>query len=194
MVAPDRQKERLYEVGYKKPPKATQFKPGDRGNPKGRPRGSLNQKTIIETVLAQKLPVRKGDKTVKLPALQVIAETFTVKAAQGDHRALNAVVNLASKSGTWGADRGSPVSSPPAEAATAAREVRPSDRWVESLDDSRLSEEEKIELSKLAERIDSGGDVMALSGDDFVRLKELVNKGRSKDAGPQADDELDQAA
>ena len=27
-----------YEVGYKKPPKATRFKPGLSGNPKGRPR------------------------------------------------------------------------------------------------------------------------------------------------------------
>lgn len=27
-----------YEVGYGRPPKATQFKPGQSGNPKGRPR------------------------------------------------------------------------------------------------------------------------------------------------------------
>lgn len=27
-----------YEVGYKKPPKATQFKKGESGNPKGRPK------------------------------------------------------------------------------------------------------------------------------------------------------------
>src|SRR5215213_6143909 len=29
-----------YEVGYRKPPRHTQFKPGQSGNPKGRPRQS----------------------------------------------------------------------------------------------------------------------------------------------------------
>jgi len=28
------------EVGYKRPPKATRFKPGQSGNPKGRPKGT----------------------------------------------------------------------------------------------------------------------------------------------------------
>lgn len=28
----------MNEVGYKKPPKASQFKPGQSGNPKGRPK------------------------------------------------------------------------------------------------------------------------------------------------------------
>ena len=30
-------KKKDYEIGYKKPPKHTQFKPGQSGNPKGRP-------------------------------------------------------------------------------------------------------------------------------------------------------------
>ena len=38
-------------VGYKRPPRATQFKPGQSGNPKGRTKGSLN----IANVLAQTL-------------------------------------------------------------------------------------------------------------------------------------------
>ena len=29
-----------YEVGYRKPPKHSQFKPGQSGNPNGRPRGA----------------------------------------------------------------------------------------------------------------------------------------------------------
>jgi len=33
-----------YEVGYKKPPKNTRFKPGKSGNPSGRPKGSKNKK------------------------------------------------------------------------------------------------------------------------------------------------------
>jgi hypothetical protein len=36
-------------------------------------------------------------------------------------------------------------------------------------------------LSRLAEVIDLGGDVTALSTSDFERLKQIVNKGRGKD-------------
>ena len=41
-----------YEVGYGKPPKSGQFKPGQSGNPKGRPKGAKNFKTELATVLA----------------------------------------------------------------------------------------------------------------------------------------------
>jgi hypothetical protein len=36
-----------YQVGYGKPPKHTQFKPGKSGNPQGRPKGTKNLKTDL---------------------------------------------------------------------------------------------------------------------------------------------------
>ena len=36
-----------YKVGYKRPPVSTRFKPGSSGNPKGRPKGQRNFKTIM---------------------------------------------------------------------------------------------------------------------------------------------------
>ena len=32
------------EVGYRRPPKASQFPPGRSGNPKGRPKGARNKR------------------------------------------------------------------------------------------------------------------------------------------------------
>ena len=40
-----------YEVGYKKPPKHTQFQPGQSGNPAGRPPKSRNLKRLVDEVL-----------------------------------------------------------------------------------------------------------------------------------------------
>ncbi len=41
------------EVGYGRPPKAAQFKPGQSGNPNGRPKGA-------KTVLSEKLGLQRG--------------------------------------------------------------------------------------------------------------------------------------
>ena len=92
-----------------------------------------------------------------------------------------------------GAHDNSASSSAP-EPTVAARDLRPSDKWVEGLDDNLLFKEEKIELSQLAERIDSLGDVMALGGDDLLRLKQIVDKGRGKSVVLEAGNGMKEAA
>ena len=49
-----------YTVGYRKPPKATRFKPGQSGNPKGRPKGSPNLAADLSTELGELITVREG--------------------------------------------------------------------------------------------------------------------------------------
>ena len=57
---------------------------------------------------------------------------------------------------------------------------RPSETLFENLDLGLLSRDEQIELSRLAEVIDLGGDITALSTADFARVQRIVNKGRGK--------------
>jgi hypothetical protein len=49
-----------YEVGYRRPPKATRFQPGRSGNPKGRPRQSKNGKTLLVQELDEVIQVNEG--------------------------------------------------------------------------------------------------------------------------------------
>jgi hypothetical protein len=43
-----------YEVGYGKPPKHTRFKPGQSGNPKGRPKASKDFRSLLHRALFKK--------------------------------------------------------------------------------------------------------------------------------------------
>jgi Family of unknown function (DUF5681) len=49
-----------YDVGYRRPPEATRFKPGRSGNPKGRPKGSPNLATDLSAELGEQITVREG--------------------------------------------------------------------------------------------------------------------------------------
>lgn len=55
-----------YDVGYSKPPKQHQFKKGQSGNPRGRPKSTRTDQINIGAILEEPLRVRVGDRTEKM--------------------------------------------------------------------------------------------------------------------------------
>jgi hypothetical protein len=75
-------------VGYGKPPQATRFKPGCSGNPKGRPRGSLNVTTVFTKILCEKVTINENGKRKIVTKLEAALKQLVNKAASGDIRAV----------------------------------------------------------------------------------------------------------
>jgi hypothetical protein len=81
-------------VGYKKPPKHTQFKPGQSGNPKGRPKGTKNLATDLSEELSEKIVVTEGGKQLKISKQRAMIKSLLAKALRGDTRAATVLLKL----------------------------------------------------------------------------------------------------
>jgi Family of unknown function (DUF5681) len=71
-------------VGFGRPPLAHQFKPGQSGNPRGRPKGAKNEATILRELLDRKIDVREGGRVRKITVLEAILLRFTEDALKGN--------------------------------------------------------------------------------------------------------------
>lgn len=60
------------DVGYGRPPRQHQFKPGQSGNQKGRPKGSKSEDQMLEELLSRKIATREGDRLRKITLREVI--------------------------------------------------------------------------------------------------------------------------
>ncbi len=82
------------DIGFGKPPKHTQFKPGQSGNPAGRPKGTKNLKTDLEEELRELITVREGGNQKIVSKQRAMLKSLTAKAVQGDPRAADIVINM----------------------------------------------------------------------------------------------------
>ena len=82
-----------YAIGYKKPPAETKFKPGQCGNPKGRPKGSKNLTSILESEINALIPITENGKRKKISKMTAFIRQAVNKAANGDPRALIIILN-----------------------------------------------------------------------------------------------------
>ncbi len=91
-----------YEVGYARPPAEFRFKPGQSGNPGGRPKGAKNRpsneiekiKGVFSKIAGQKITIRKGEKTVKMPKMDFILNSAVDRAVKGHSGMTRFVIGL----------------------------------------------------------------------------------------------------
>jgi Family of unknown function (DUF5681) len=74
------------DVGYGRPPREHQFKPGQSGNQRGRPKGSKNEATIINELLNRKIEIRQNGKARKISLLEGILLKFAEDALKGNSK------------------------------------------------------------------------------------------------------------
>jgi hypothetical protein len=83
-----------YEVGYQKPPKQSQFKPGQSGNPNGRPKGQKNASTLLREILNEKVTIQENGCKRSITKQEVAIIRLVNDAMRGDHRAQSKVMSL----------------------------------------------------------------------------------------------------
>lgn len=87
-------KEDDYEVGYGKPPRHTRFIKGQSGNPRGRPPGAKNLKTLLSEALNETVIVTENGGRRKVTKRQAIITQLVTRSATADFRAIKILLDM----------------------------------------------------------------------------------------------------
>jgi hypothetical protein len=81
-------------VGYRKPPKRTQFPKGVSGNPAGRPAGKRNLATVLQETLNQPVVVIEDGEKKTVTKMEAAIKRMVDKATAGDMHAFRVLSAL----------------------------------------------------------------------------------------------------
>jgi hypothetical protein len=81
-----------YEVGYRRPPAHTRFKPGESGNSRGRPKGQPTASEIFMREAARVVRMQVGDKVESISKLEAVYRKLFNMAMNGDPRAMSMIL------------------------------------------------------------------------------------------------------
>lgn len=135
-----------YEVGYGKPPKHTRFGPGQSGNPKGRKKGARGLKTDLHAELVSRMTIQINGQAVTATKQQLMVKTLTARAAAGDIRAINALIDLVMQ--IFGAD----------DRGKGAARLSPADEaLLNQLLDERIEDTDRADCEADSEKAEGNG-------------------------------------
>ncbi len=72
-----------YEVGYKRPPREHQFKPGQSGNPKGRPKKNNNFAEDVMDEMNEVITIQENGKLKKITKKRALAKRLIADSLSG---------------------------------------------------------------------------------------------------------------
>lgn len=90
----DKDDSKSYEVGYCRPPKEHQFKPGTSGNYKGRPKKKSSFRSDLAEVVEKQVSIKINGAYQTVSVRKAILEILVAKALRDDSAALKLLVNL----------------------------------------------------------------------------------------------------
>lgn len=83
-----------YRVGYRRPPRHTQYKPGRSGNPRGKPKGRKNHKTELLEELSKPVVVTERGRRRTVSMQTLIIKRIVADAGNGDAKARELLLKL----------------------------------------------------------------------------------------------------
>lgn len=87
------------ERHFRQPPPEHYFKPGQSGNPRGRPKGSKNKKTIMTKILNEKMSIRIAGRLRRVTVYEALIRTLLAGAFKFNLKATTALLALMRDSG-----------------------------------------------------------------------------------------------
>ena len=73
-----------YKVGYRRPPNHAQFRPGQSGNPSGRPSGRENTLSMLRRIAEEKVTIKENGKELQITKWEAVIRTLMARATKND--------------------------------------------------------------------------------------------------------------
>jgi hypothetical protein len=86
-----------YRVGYGRPPKNNQFKPGQSGNPSGRRKVSGNIWNEARDAFSKPIRIKEGKTTREVTTAEAFVRVQVIRALRGNWRSFRWILKLADK-------------------------------------------------------------------------------------------------
>ena len=81
-------------VGYCRPPRAARFRPGQSGNPRGRPRRPRDFASIVARAFGEVVEAKENGRPTRMTKLEATVKQLVNRAAGGDQRAAQFLLPL----------------------------------------------------------------------------------------------------
>ena len=81
-------------AGDPRPPRSTRFRPGQSGNPRGRPKGAQSLRGLVASALGERVEAKENGRRRRITKLEAAVKQLVNRAANGDQRATQFVFAL----------------------------------------------------------------------------------------------------